>query len=122
MSGVPAPVHRATTRFVRLAAVLALLAQAVATLVAPIAEARAQHSTPAHVEAGGTSRHWAHDPTDCAACLALRMVGAPSVPADPAPPGAERATQRPAEPQGIAHDGGATQQFSRAPPIASLGR
>jgi hypothetical protein len=64
-----------------LAAILALAAQSVATLLAPAAEARASQSAPAHVESGGTHQHHSHNPADCPACIALQLTGIPQTPA-----------------------------------------
>lgn len=64
-------------RFVRLVACLVLATQGVALLLAPAAEARAQHSAPVHVEPLGTHRHYAHNPDTCAACIALQLTPLP---------------------------------------------
>lgn len=78
MNGVLHHFRRPRSRVILLAAILALTAQAVATLLAPIAEARASHnSAPAHVETEGTHQHHTHNPADCAACIALQLTGIP---------------------------------------------
>lgn len=77
MSGVLRSFRRARSRLLLVAALLALTGQAVATLVAPTAEARASHSAPAHVESGGTHKHHSHNPNDCPACIALQITGLP---------------------------------------------
>ncbi|HET7564910.1 MAG TPA: DUF2946 family protein [Gemmatimonadaceae bacterium] len=77
MPGVLRSFHRARSRVLLVAAFLALTGQAVATLVAPAAEARASHSAPAHVESGGTHKHHSHNPNDCPACIALQITGLP---------------------------------------------
>lgn len=77
MSGVLRSFRRARSRLLLVAALLALTGQAVATLVAPTAEARASHSAPAHVESGGTHKHHSHNPNDCPACIALQITALP---------------------------------------------
>jgi hypothetical protein len=72
-----------TSPLFRLAACLALLAQVVSACLAPTADARAERSAPAHVESGGTQLHHSHNPADCAACTALRLLGAPARPSAP---------------------------------------
>ena len=79
MHGVLRSFRRPRSRILVLAACLALAAQSVASLLAPAAEARASRSAPAHVEGGGTHQHHAHNPADCAACLALQLTGVPQL-------------------------------------------
>ncbi len=80
MPGVLRSFRRPRSRVLILAALLALAAQGVATLLAPAAEARASRSAPAHVEGGGTHQHHSHNPADCAACIALQLTGNPQLP------------------------------------------
>jgi hypothetical protein len=77
MTGVLRSFRRPRSRLLLVAALLALTAQLVATLLAPVAEAQASHSAPAHVEANGTRQHHSHNPTDCAACVALQLTPVP---------------------------------------------
>src|SRR4051812_14372516 len=77
MIGVLRSFRRPRSRVLLLTAIVALAAQAVATLLAPAAEARASKSAPAHVESGGTHQHHSHNPADCAACIALQLTGIP---------------------------------------------
>jgi hypothetical protein len=63
---------------VRLVAIVLLAAQAVSSLLAPSADARAEQSAPAHVESAGTRLHHSHNPADCMACAALRIVSTPA--------------------------------------------
>jgi hypothetical protein len=79
MTGVVALVHfRRQSRFLRCVAMLVLAALGVSVLLAPSAEARADRSAPAHVEADGTHLHHSHIPETCPACIALQLTGIPS--------------------------------------------
>ncbi|HEX5436824.1 MAG TPA: DUF2946 family protein [Gemmatimonadaceae bacterium] len=80
MSGVFRAFRRPRSRVLLCAAIVVLVAQGVATLVAPSAEARASQSAPAHVEAGGTHKHHSHNPNDCPACIALQITPLPERP------------------------------------------
>lgn len=81
MTGVVALVHfRRQSRYLRCIAVLVLAALSVSVLLAPSAEARADQSAPAHVEADGTHLHHSHTPETCPACIALQLTGLPSPP------------------------------------------
>lgn len=59
----------------RFASALALLAQCWIA-AAPLGEARGIGAS-AHVEASGTSQHYAHDEADCAACRTLALTALP---------------------------------------------
>lgn len=85
MTGVLASIRTRHRRMLRLIALLVLGAQAVGIVVAPLAEARSSRSAPAHVEEGGTHLHWSHNPTDCAACVALQLTPVPAQRAVPVP-------------------------------------
>jgi hypothetical protein len=79
MTGVVALVHfRRQSRYLRCIATLVLAALSVSVLLAPSAEARADQSAPAHVEADGTHLHHSHIPETCPACIALQLTGVPS--------------------------------------------
>jgi len=79
MTGVVALVHfRRHSRYLRCTAMLVLAALAVSVLLSPSAEARADQSAPAHVEADGTHLHHSHSPETCPACIALQLTGIPS--------------------------------------------
>jgi hypothetical protein len=56
---------------------LAMFALAQFDLVAivPFAEANEGRSAPAHVEAYGTTLHYAHDESNCALCVARQLIG-----------------------------------------------
>jgi hypothetical protein len=113
---VLASVRTRHRRLLRLVALLLLGAQAVGIVVAPLAEARASHSAPAHVEEGGTQLHWSHNPNDCAACIALQLTPVPVRPTAAVP----RATVRQMAPTlGVfspAHPDRAGPHAPRAPP------
>ena len=63
-----------TSRVLRLSALLATVAQAVIA-AAPLADRVTERSAAAHVEAGGTSVHHAHNEAACPACAAQQLVG-----------------------------------------------
>ena len=89
---------RRSRAFLCAAALLASAQFGVAT-VAPALDADAGRSAPAHVESFGIHLHFAHNPDDCAACLAQSIVAAaPAV--------------APALPTAVAHP---TEFASRAP-------
>jgi len=120
MHGVLRKFRRPRSRVLILAALLALAAQSVASLVAPAAEARASRSAPTHVESGGTHRHHSHNPADCAACIALQLNGIPQRP----PAEKEIAVEkRPIHPPPALHLASASrldERHSRAPPPISI--
>jgi hypothetical protein len=51
------------------------LAQFDLVAVLPFADANEGRSAPAHVEAYGTTTHYAHDEANCALCVARQLVG-----------------------------------------------
>src|SRR2546430_776736 len=51
------------------------LAQFDLVAVVPFAEANEGRSAPAHVEAYGTTVHYAHDESNCALCVARQLIG-----------------------------------------------
>ena len=59
----------------RVAALIAVAAQ-LAVALAPLAEGREGASAPAHVDASGTAKHFAHSDDTCAACQAQSLHGA----------------------------------------------
>jgi hypothetical protein len=116
MTGVLRSFRRPRSRLFLVAATLALTAQAVATLLAPVAEARAFHSAPAHVEANGTEQHHSHNPTDCAACIALQLTPVPQREAAGVDTRAVRHRLIPAAPQHVDRPGWFRPKNPRAPP------
>lgn len=68
------------SRVFAIAAALVASAQFAVATVAPLLDADAGSSAPAHVENFGSHQHFAHNPDDCAACLAQSIVvAAPAV-------------------------------------------
>ncbi|MDQ6831136.1 MAG: hypothetical protein M3081_19915 [Gemmatimonadota bacterium] len=65
----------ARTWITRFALALAAAAQLCLIALAPAAEAREAKSAAAHVEAAGTTRHFAHQADNCAACVVRALVG-----------------------------------------------
>jgi hypothetical protein len=51
------------------------LAQFDLVAVVPFADANEGRSAPAHVEAYGTTTHYAHDEATCALCVARQLIG-----------------------------------------------
>jgi hypothetical protein len=51
------------------------LAQFDIVAVVPFADANEGRSAPSHVEAYGTSTHYAHDESNCAVCAARQLIG-----------------------------------------------
>jgi len=43
--------------------------------IVPFADANEGRSAPAHVEAYGTTMHYAHDDSNCAVCVARQLIG-----------------------------------------------
>ncbi|HJU89161.1 MAG TPA: hypothetical protein VJ672_07215 [Gemmatimonadaceae bacterium] len=74
---------RTRSRLMTLLATLAALGQLAVTVVAPLGEARAGQSAPAHVEAQGVAQHYAHDEATCVACSATAQLSLPIVARDP---------------------------------------
>jgi hypothetical protein len=120
MPGVLRSFRRPRSRLLVLAAFLALATQSVATLLAPAAEARASRSAPAHVESGGTHQHHAHNPADCAACIALQLTPVPQTPARGSEIVAERGAISPPPALHLAKASRFDDRNSRAPPIHSI--
>jgi len=75
--------RRGSAALWRFAAALALLAQCWIALAA-FGDARGLGAA-AHVEASGTSLHYAHDEADCAACRTLALSALPLVAHAPRP-------------------------------------
>ena len=65
-------------------AIIAMTAQLVVSL-APLAEGRMGQTLSAHVEAGGTKGHVAHNEATCASCQARSIQGTTSRPVSPLP-------------------------------------
>jgi hypothetical protein len=65
--------------FGQAAAIVAFLAQ-LAVLGAGVAEGRSGLGYGAHVDSGGTSAHYVHDETFCAACQARSLHGVARIP------------------------------------------
>ena len=55
------------------------LAQFDIVAVVPFADANEGKSAPAHVEAYGTTAHYAHDDANCAVCVARQLIGRTSL-------------------------------------------
>lgn len=66
------------SRAVVLAAAFLAAAQFGVAAIAPVLDADAGRSAPAHVESFGIHLHFAHNPDDCAACLAQSIVATPN--------------------------------------------
>jgi hypothetical protein len=75
MNSVSYALRPPTRSFRALAGIVALVAQFVAAVLAPAADAHAGASAPQHVEVAGTHLHYSHNPTDCASCAAQQLVG-----------------------------------------------
>lgn len=120
MPGVLRSFRRPRSRLLVLAAFLALATQSVATLLAPAAEARASQSAPAHVESGGTHRHHAHNPADCAACIALQLTPVAQTPARSNEVVTEQGPISPPPAPHIAKASRFDARNSRAPPTLSI--
>jgi hypothetical protein len=86
MPRMPFALRIRRSRTVVLAAAFLAAAQFAVAVVAPVLDADAAASAPAHVEAFGIHLHFAHNPDDCAACVAQSIVAvAPALaPAHPA--------------------------------------
>lgn len=61
-------------------AVLAALGQLAVSVVAPLGEVRTGQSAPAHVEAQGINKHYAHNEAACVACSVTSLLSLPSIP------------------------------------------
>jgi hypothetical protein len=62
-------------RWFWLAFAMFALAQFDIIAIVPFADANEGRSAPAHVEAYGTTTHYAHDDSNCAACVARQLIG-----------------------------------------------
>jgi hypothetical protein len=69
------PSLRKRTRWFWLALAMFALAQFDIVAVVPFADANEGRSAPAHVEAYGTTAHYAHDESTCAVCVARQLIG-----------------------------------------------
>lgn len=58
-----------------LALAIFALAQFDIVAIVPFADANEGRSAPAHVEAFGTTSHYAHDESTCAVCVARQLIG-----------------------------------------------
>jgi hypothetical protein len=63
------------SRWFWIALAMFALAQFDLVAVLPFADANEGRSAPAHVEAYGTTTHYAHDEANCALCVARQLVG-----------------------------------------------
>jgi hypothetical protein len=66
---------RKRSRWFWLALAMFALAQFDIVAVVPFAEVNEGRSAPAHVEAYGTTTHYAHDESNCAVCVARQLIG-----------------------------------------------
>lgn len=114
------PVTRRQRPFSRLfgqvAAIVAFVAQ-LGLLGAGLAEGRNGIGSGAHFDRGGTSTHYVHDESLCAACQARSLHGVARIPqhaTPPSPPAATAVTAAPAAFVGREPD---FSNLSRAPPI-----
>ena len=82
-----APLARTSRHKSWLCAVIAILATTAQLVVAlaPLTEGRLGRTLSAHVEAGGTKGHLAHNEATCAACQARSIQGTTSRPVSPLP-------------------------------------
>jgi hypothetical protein len=71
---------RTRSRLMTLFAVLAALGQLAVSVVAPLGEVRTGQSAPAHVEAQGITKHYAHNEGACVACSVTSLLSLPSIP------------------------------------------
>jgi len=76
MSGL-APAARPLRRRFRALAIAAAAVQLLVVAAGPLVEGGEGPSAPVHIERFGTSKHFSHNPDDCAACLAATLVAAP---------------------------------------------
>jgi hypothetical protein len=99
----------------RTAAVLAVGAQ-LALVMSGLGEGRAGLGAGPHVEAAGTSAHYAHDEANCAACFARSLHGAAARTPAPALPSGARTTVRDNRPATTQSSELILSNCSRAPP------
>ncbi|HMI57507.1 MAG TPA: hypothetical protein VK511_05635 [Gemmatimonadaceae bacterium] len=62
-------------RWFWLALAMFALAQFDIVAIVPFADVNEGRSAPAHVEAYGTTTHYAHDESNCAVCVARQLIG-----------------------------------------------
>ena len=74
---MPARTHPSTQRprWFWIALAIFALAQFDLVAIVPFADANEGKSAPAHVEAYGTTSHYAHDEANCALCVARQLIG-----------------------------------------------
>jgi hypothetical protein len=83
MTLVASALRRPRSRLRTLAAALVAAAQFGVATFAPALDASVGAGAPTHVESQGTRLHFAHNPDDCAACLAQTLIGVASPGAAP---------------------------------------
>ena len=116
---MPRSIHRnrpLARLFGQAAAILAFVAQ-VAVLAAGWAEGRDGVGYGAHFDRGGTSTHYVHDETLCAACQARSLHGIARIPQAPPPAVAPQAILVDAVPAPFFGRDRDTTNLSRAPPV-----
>jgi hypothetical protein len=77
---------RRSGRGARAAFLLAMVAQLVAVVIAPVVHASFTRPLAAHVEAPGDAAHQTHDDADCASCAVQHLAGRVERPAAMLPP------------------------------------
>lgn len=114
------PITRRERPFSRLlgqvAAIVAFVAQ-LGLLGAGLAEGRSGIGSGAHFDRGGTSTHYVHDESLCAACQARSLHGVVRIPQHALLPSAPAATAVTAAPAAFVGREPDFSNFSRAPPI-----
>lgn len=110
--------HRFARLFGQAAAIVAFVAQ-LAVLVAGIAEGRSGIGYGAHFDRGGTSAHYVHDETLCAACQARSLHGIARLPHPPTVHPRPRPAAVASSPESFRGSDVPFNTFSRAPPIGS---
>ena len=99
------------------AAILAFVAQ-LAVLGAGLVEGRDGAGYGAHFDRGGTSTHYVHDETLCAACQARSLHGVARIPQAPPTAVTPNAAAEPAELASFVGSEPVASNLSRAPPSA----
>jgi hypothetical protein len=108
--------HRPFARFFgHAAAILSFVAQ-LAVLGAGLAEGRSGVGYGAHFDRGGTSSHYVHDESLCAACQARTLHGVARIPQHPPVAAAPHPTIASAAPASLVGRDPDFSNFSRAPP------
>jgi hypothetical protein len=69
------PTPRSHSRWFWLALALFAIAEVNIVAVVPFADVNVGRSAPSHVEAYGTTSHYAHDEAACQLCVARQLVG-----------------------------------------------